>query len=124
MRNNILDELIADYIGIVAAGHYEAGWFLRFTGLENYPLYRDGGRLEIYRGNPSLSDEAFRVLQTLVKRAAENLARFDRENRMHLHKPAGQTALLAALTRLTLEELAGEEAGIYLARSLRLKKNF
>lgn len=119
MRNNILDELIADYLGIVAAaGHYEAGWFLRFAGLEDYPAYRKGGRLENYRGNPPLSDGAFRILQLLVKRAAENLAQFDRENTAYLHSPVGQRAMLAALTRLTLEELAGEEAGIYLARAL------
>ncbi|HBS61057.1 MAG TPA: hypothetical protein DEA44_17560, partial [Firmicutes bacterium] len=104
MRNNILDELIADYLGIVAAaGHYEAGWFLRFAGLEDYQAYRKGGRLENYRGNPPLSDGAFRILQILVKRAAENLAQFDRENTAYLHSPVGQRAMLAALTRLTLE---------------------
>ena len=30
MRNNILDELVADYMGITAAaGRYRADWFLR-----------------------------------------------------------------------------------------------
>lgn len=39
MRNNLLDELIADYCGIVAAnGHYRADWFLRFMGLESFPI--------------------------------------------------------------------------------------
>jgi len=119
MRNNILDELIADYRGIVAAaGHYEVRWFLRFMGLEDFPVYRKGGRMENYRGNPPLSDGAFRILQVLVKKAAENLAQFDRRNAAFLHSPAGQRAMLAALTRLTLEELAGEEAGTYLARAL------
>ena len=46
MRNNLHDELIADYAGITAAiGHYRAAWFLRFLGLEDYPTYRPGGRL-------------------------------------------------------------------------------
>ena len=75
MRNNIFDELIADYRGIVAAcGYYRADWFLRFLGLESFPNYREGGRLENYRGQPPLSDRAFKILQALVKAAAENLS--------------------------------------------------
>lgn len=78
MRNNLLDELIADYAGLVGAtGRFRAGWFLRFVGLEDYPRYREGGRLDLYRGKPPLSDGAFRVLHSLVKAAAENLERFD-----------------------------------------------
>ena len=76
MRNNLLDEFIADYQGIVAAtGSYKADWFLRFMGLESFPLYREGGRLQNYRGQ--LSDGAFTILQRLVKSAAENLEDFD-----------------------------------------------
>jgi hypothetical protein len=38
MRNNIADELIADYRGIVAAlGYYRSDWFLHFVGLESFP---------------------------------------------------------------------------------------
>ncbi|MFB2982825.1 hypothetical protein [Microseira sp. BLCC-F43] len=78
MRNNIFDELIADYMGIVAAcGYYRADWFLRFLGLESFPNYREGGRLQNYRGEPTLSDSAFKILQALVNAAAENLSRFD-----------------------------------------------
>lgn len=56
MQNNLLDELIADYWGIVVAtGEYRADWFLRFLGLESFPQYRQGGRLENYRGQPPLS---------------------------------------------------------------------
>jgi len=78
MRNNLLDELIADYMGIVSAiGFFRADWFLRFVGLENYPQYRAGARLENYRGDPPLSDGAFKILQALVKLAAENLEAFD-----------------------------------------------
>ena len=71
MRNHIFDELIADYRGIVAAiGHYKADWFLHFLGLET-SVYREGGRLQNYRGEPPLSDGAFRILQILVKKAAK-----------------------------------------------------
>src|SRR5699024_5070348 len=50
MRNNMLDELIADYIGIVSAvGEYRAEWFLRFVGLENAPDCRADGRIHGYR---------------------------------------------------------------------------
>ncbi len=34
MRNSMLDELIADYVGIVSAtGAYRGDWFLRFLGV-------------------------------------------------------------------------------------------
>jgi hypothetical protein len=47
--NNLHDELIADYIGIVKTiGKYNKLWMLMFMGLENYPEYRQGARLENY----------------------------------------------------------------------------
>ena len=81
MKNRLLDELIADYAGHLsrATGRFRADWALRFLGLESYPDYRPGGRLECYRGDPPLSDGAFRILQRLVKRAAENLASLVRD---------------------------------------------
>jgi len=110
MRNNLLDELIADYRGIVnAIGHYRADWFLRFLGLES-PSYREGGRLQLYRGQPPLSQGAFKILQALVKAAAENLERFDADNSSKVRTPQGQSLLLVGLTHLTLEELASQAA--------------
>ena len=113
MRNNIFYELIADYRGIVAAcGYYRSDWFLRFLGLESFPNYREGGRLQNYRGEPPLSDSAFKILQVLVKAAAENLNRFDaqyvselRDSNLHI-----QFHVLMSLTYLTLEELASQQA--------------
>ena len=110
MRNNLLDELIADYAGITAAaGRYRADWFLRFMGLESFPAYREGGRLQNYRGQPPLSEGAFRVLQGLVKDASENLERSDTG-----HPPPGQpeerAGTLLALTGFRLEDLAGPRA--------------
>ncbi|WYL97363.1 MAG: hypothetical protein HEQ35_29390 [Gloeotrichia echinulata IR180] len=122
MRNNIFDELIADYRGIIAAiGYYRADWFLRFLGLESFPTYREGGRLQNYRGKPPISDGAFEILQALVKAAAENLQRFDAELRSYFLRETSQPKLgvrdaniqplmLICLTYLTLEELASPEA--------------
>jgi len=110
MRNNLLDELIADYRGITFAnGRYRADWFLRFLGLESFPEYRAGGRLENYRGDPPLSDAAMQVLASLVVTAARNLERYDTDRASDLDTPQQQARLLIALTRLTLEELACSE---------------
>lgn len=119
MRSNMMDELMADYMGIVAAaGHYKAYWFLRFVGLENFPDYREGGRLENYRGSPPLTDGAFRILQALVKSASEKLEEFDRKNSANIRSRAGKALMLAALARLTLEELASKDADSFLLRAL------
>lgn len=117
MRNNILDELIADYRGIVSAiGNYRADWFLHFVGLEAFPTYRQGGRLENYRGETPLSQGAFAVLQRLVKTAAENLEEFDQKFRQSVKSRQEEMAILMALTTLRLEELASEQ-GVSLIES-------
>lgn len=108
MRNNMLDEVIADYMGLSAAlGHYRADWFLHFVGLEDFPRYREGGRLQNYRGTPPLSDGTFAILQHLVYHAAHHLEHFGpvcNQDRVQ------QAIALQTLTRLTLEELASDEA--------------
>jgi hypothetical protein len=130
MRNNLLDELIADYRGIVAAtGTYKADWFLHFLGLESFPDYREGGRLQNYRGQPPLSDGAFKILQRLVKAAAENLEAFEcnyiQQRRGERPYAYGSFAsanaptneyqiMLMALTSLTIEDLASSHAGKHL----------
>jgi hypothetical protein len=119
MRNNLLDELIADYRGIVAAtGHYRAEWFLRFLGLESFPVFREGGRLQNYRGQPPLSDGAFQILQALVKIAVENLESFDAARAEELRTLNGQILMLVALAYLTLEELASQEANSRLQKTI------
>ena len=111
MRNNIIDELIADYEGIIAAcGRYRSDWFLRFVGLENFPDYREGGRLQNYRGDPPLSDGAFKILQVLVMKAAENIEYFDTRHREKFQTLQARAIFLMALTFLTLEELASKDA--------------
>jgi hypothetical protein len=119
MRNNVLDELIADYTGMVAAtGRFRADWFLRFVGLAELPRYRAGARLDIYRGKPPLSDGAFRVLHALVKAAAENLERFDAGLPAGARTPHENGLLIAALASQRLEDLAAADAPDRLARSL------
>ncbi len=119
MRNNVLDELIADYAGMIGAiGRFRAEWFLRFVGLEDYPRYRSGARLDIYRGRPPLSDGAFRILQTLVKAAAENLERFDAGLPEEARTAREKGLLIATLASLRLEDLAKAGAEDRLARTL------
>lgn len=111
MQNNLFDELLADYRGIVAAyGEYRAVRFLTFMGLEHYPEYRSGGRLENYRGEPPLSTGALSILQVLVYRAATNLEEIERFI-VGTHKVMDdRTLVVIALARMTLEELACPKA--------------
>jgi hypothetical protein len=111
MHGHLLDELLADYAGIVAAaGRYRADWFLRFLGLEDYPRYRRGGRLENYRGSPPLSDGAFHVLQTIAHRAAVAVEAFDARHAAERTAPAGRARALLALAGLGLDALAAPDA--------------
>ncbi|MBU1055148.1 MAG: hypothetical protein KKC46_15200 [Proteobacteria bacterium] len=120
MRSRLLDELIADYMGITAAiGHFRADWFLCFLGLENFPEYRKGGRIENYLGSPPLSDGAFKILQKLAKYAAENLEHFDRAFMHGSDNVNHRTDIFLALTLLTLEELASNDAPVYLQKALK-----
>jgi hypothetical protein len=112
MRNNALDELIADYAGITGAiGRFRADWFLRFVGLEDFPRYRTGARLDIYRGDPPLSDGAFRILHCLLRDAAVNLERFD-------GLQASKGVAIAALASFRLEELAAPGAEALIRRAV------
>ncbi len=116
MRNNLHDELIADYAGITAAvGRYRAGWFLRFLGLEGFPAYRAGGRLDLYRGDPPLSDGAFRPLQAMIQEVAETVERFDADRPDH---PRERALAMLALAVLGLEELTGAEGEERLRRTV------
>jgi hypothetical protein len=117
MQNKLLDELIADYWGLVATmGDYRADWFLLFLGLESWPIFRSSGRLANYRGKPALSDGAFKVLQGLVVAAARNLEQAHRlalpSHRESLMSQADAKTtgryLVLALSYLTLEEIGAK----------------
>lgn len=108
MANNMHDELIADYMGIQKAnGSFNPDWFLKCIGLEDYPKYRKGARLENYLGKPALSQEAFRVLRAILKRATTQVNEFDRK--IHTAKEARKDlACLISLCSLSLLEIAGK----------------
>ena len=111
MQNNLLDELLADYRGIVAAfGAYRAVLFLTFMGLKNYPEYRAGGRFENYKGEPPLSAGALSILQTLVYKAATNLEEIEHSIAGTVTDKDDRALVVLALARMTLEELAGSKA--------------
>ena len=108
MRNHALDEILADAMGIIGAtGRFRSDWFLRFFGLENFPLYRRGARLENYRGDPPLGEEAFSLLKGVVHRIAfvlENIG-----DSLPVSTVDGRVAILLSLAGLGLTELAGEQ---------------
>jgi hypothetical protein len=114
MRKSLLDELVADYMGMVEAlGAFSAAHFLRFMGLEAYPRYREGGRLQNYRGSPPLSDAAMAILPAVVKAAAENLERLDPGDAPFDVRERARVIL--ALMRVGLEGLAADDAPRLLA---------
>lgn len=114
MRNHAHDELMADWAGLVGAtGRFRADWFLRFLGLENYPSYRPGGRLDLYRGD--LSDEAFRLLHETLRSAALNLESFAAP----IATPEDRARMLAALASLRLNELALPEGAVLLGKTFK-----
>lgn len=95
IRSHLLDELLADYAGLVAAfGRYDAGLALRFLGLDRLPEIRPEGRLAVYRG--SLSDGAVGVLARLVAAAAGRLAELAPDTGRDATRSARRLARLAA----------------------------
>ena len=73
-KNEIHDEIIADFMGLTAAfGDYDPDKFLTFLGLDNYPKYRSGGRLEIYL---QTGGDNFGLLCETLQHAARNIAAY------------------------------------------------
>lgn len=117
MRNNMHDELVADYMGIcAAAGSFRPDWFKHFIGLENFPHYRAGARLENYASD--LSPAAFSVLAALVHAAADHLAAVDRAALPVWDGPLSRAPMIYALASLSLEALASPQGGDLLADQL------
>ena len=120
MRNNLLDELIADYMGITAAaGRYRSEWFLRFMGLESFPSYREGGRLQNYRGRPPLSEGAFKILRALVRDIGENLQRVGDGLGLLPGNQEERAGMLLALCGFRLEDLAASDAPVVISEAVR-----
>jgi hypothetical protein len=125
MRNRLADELIADYMGIVAAtGSFRVDWLLRFLGLERHPVYRPGGRLEAYRGDLAQGGGSFRILCAAVERCARNLEAIDRLRPPWTRSPgsdADKAEMILALAAIGLEGLAAASA-VDLYRTVRHRR--
>lgn len=107
--NNLHDELIADYIGISKTfGSYNKLWMLTFMGLEEYPIYRRGARLENYLGSNGLSPENFEKIIVIIKNAIENISCFDTELGK-IHSIKDQTGRIDALCETDLTKIADEK---------------
>jgi len=107
MENRLLDEIMADFMGILeATGIFRVDWFLRFMGLENYPEYREGGRLQNYLVDSSLSENAVKILQGLAVSAARNLGDFFSRIGDRASTLEGKSLVLISLAYFTVEEMA------------------
>lgn len=110
MANNMHDELIADYMGITKVlGKFNSNWFLNFIGLEKYPEYRGGARLQNYLNEPSISYDAVVILRSLLKKAAANLELFDEALRVSV-SPSNRVKRLLSICSLDILELSQKDA--------------
>ncbi len=106
LRHDILEELVADLVGIVRTfGEFRPDLARLFLGLEDHPSFRPGGRLEVYRGDPPLSGEEFERLQGLAWEGIEVLAAVAAAHPGWLADPAGLGRFVVAVTTLGAEEL-------------------
>jgi hypothetical protein len=110
LRQNVQDELIADFVGLVRAyGRYRPEMALRFLGLERFPRTRADGRIENYRGDPALSDPAMAVVRCLAHRAAANLGRLSDREGDELKAPSRLARITLTLAGLSLDQLAADD---------------
>lgn len=79
-ENNLHDELIADFAGILCAvGEYKAEWFLIGMGIDKYPENQEEGRFPVYTVN--LSDEAKDIIKAITKKAAYNVEKWSKSEK-------------------------------------------
>lgn len=105
IRSNVLDELVADFAGLVAAtGGYSSELAMRFLGLHRYPDVPEGSRLRVYRG--SLTDDQLRIVAELARRAAAHLESCARQWAARLQDVNVLAAVALGLLAVSVEELA------------------
>ena len=110
LRLTILDELLADFVGLVSAfGRYPRELANRFLGVESYPERRPGGRLEHYVRNTPLTPGALQALSCLAWRSTANLEAVARDRAADLGTIEGLASVALAIGRLTLEECAADD---------------
>ena len=78
---------------------------LTFMGLEDYPHYREGARLENYVKESKLSPDDFKQLITIIKNAIENIAIFDKSVG-NIKSTKDQICRIHALCEISLIDLA------------------
>lgn len=114
-RTNLVDELIADYVALLRTfGAYREDLARLFFGLEGFPAYREGARLQNYRGK--LSNDAFHVTKRLVSNVIVGLAR--------LPVPATDSELARQVLEMaacSLEELGGTDLALGTASHAALR---
>ena len=117
IRSNLLDELLADLAGLLAAdGAYSPELALRFLGIGRDGAIRADARLRLYVSEPPLGTEAVAVLANLAVRAIHNLAQVTVDSGRDLGDPLERAAFLLALADGALEELADPAAILDRAR--------
>lgn len=117
--NNLHDELIADYIGISkTTGTYNKEWMLAFMGLEEYPSYRKGARLENYLVNTNLTTESFSQLISVIKSAVESIACFDAALGI-IQSAHDQVCRMDALCTIDLADIASVNGSDLLRRKYK-----
>lgn len=100
-QNHLLDEFIADYMGIVAAhGRYRADLFIHFMG----------GRLTNYLKDMKLSNEALEQVMALIKKAAINVEELAGKYGGDVYSEKGKYEMLLKLAKTNLTVLASNNA--------------
>ncbi|QNS41679.1 hypothetical protein H0S70_01410 [Chryseobacterium manosquense] len=111
--NNLHDELIADYVGITKAiGSFNKEWMLLFLGLEQFPNYRKGARLENYIEN--LNFEDFSNLKNIIKNAVENISLFDLEIGRYNSCDEELIKRIKTLCKVSLLDISSEKGNLIL----------
>lgn len=77
-QNNLHDELIADFTGIMCAtGEFKAKWFLAGMGIDQYPNPQETGRFPVYTSK--LSNEAADIMKKVIIKAANNVEKWSKQ---------------------------------------------
>ncbi len=104
MRNALLDELAADFAGLLAAfGHYDEATAQRILGV-HAALPGPYARLRLYLGDPPLPESAVEQLAHLAREATRVLARFAQAEHPQ-HTPMGTELAVLALFATPLQRL-------------------
>ena len=105
IRSNVLDELVADFAGMVAGtGGYSADLAIRFLGLHHYPEIPEASRLRVYRGG--LTGEQLQTVAALARRAAAHLQFCAERWGSRLRDVQVLAAVILSLITVSVEELA------------------